>query len=154
MLHWPARRWLVAAGAAVAAGLAAGIPTGIVRTSLYTRMTPVRWWDYPFWIVASALVGLTSATYVRTEESSRVSGQDRPGRSIGGSLLSVFAIGCPVCNKLVVAVLGFSGALTYFAPIQPLLGFASVALLAYGLRLRLRGGVQCAVVPSDALAPR
>lgn len=33
--------------------------------------------------------------------------------------------------------MGVSGALTYFQPIQPLLGTASVALLAYGLWLRL-----------------
>jgi hypothetical protein len=49
-------------------------------------------------------------------------------------LLSVLAIGCPVCNKLVVLALGVGGALTYFAPVQPILGFLSVGLLAYALR--------------------
>lgn len=47
-----------------------------------------------------------------------------------GGLLSYFAIGCPVCNKLVVLALGSSGAISWFAPLQPLLAVASVGLLA------------------------
>ena len=44
-----------------------------------------------------------------------------------GGALTFFAVGCPVCNKLVVLALGFSGALTYFAPLQPALGIAALA---------------------------
>jgi hypothetical protein len=60
-------------------------------------------------------------------------------------VLSVFAVGCPVCDKLVVAVIGISGALNYWAPLQPVLGVASVAVLAAGLLIRLRGAVACRV---------
>lgn len=49
----------------------------------------------------------------------------------------MFAVGCPVCNKLVVLALGLGGAMTYFAPVQPFLGLISTGLLLYGLRLRL-----------------
>ena len=35
-------------------------------------------------------------------------------------LLAFLAVGCPLCNKVVVLLLGASGALTYFEPIQPL----------------------------------
>ena len=59
------------------------------------------------------------------------------GASTGGGLLSLFAVGCPVCNKVVVAVLGVSGAMSVWAPIQPLLGVASLVLLGYALRRRL-----------------
>lgn len=48
------------------------------------------------------------------------------------------AIGCPICNELVVAALGVSGALTVFAPIQPLIGAASVGLLGVTLGWRVR----------------
>jgi len=41
---------------------------------------------------------------------------------VGASVLATFAIGCPICNKLVVALLGVSGALTCWAPLQPLIG--------------------------------
>jgi hypothetical protein len=47
-------------------------------------------------------------------------------------------VGCPVCNKLVVLLLGAGGALSYFAPLQPVLGMVSLALLAYALCTRLR----------------
>lgn len=148
MLRWPPRRWAAALAASGLAGVFMGVPTGIIRTSFYSRMTPVRWWDYPVWLASAALIGLSFATYVRVADRTRSSAVDGSGRTVGASLVSVFAIGCPVCNKLVVAVLGFSGALTYFSPIQPLLGLISLALLAFGLKVRLDGERSCAVVPA------
>lgn len=118
-----------------------GVPTDIVDTSLFTRMTPVVWWNYPFWVAGAVLVGLLAATYVAEPSGGRAQSQEK--NVAGGGLLSVFAIGCPVCNKLVVLALGYGGAMTYFAPIQPLLGFLSVGLLLYALRLRLRGERAC-----------
>ena len=126
----------------VVAALAIGVPTGIVHTSLYSRMTPVTWWDYPVWALSALLIGLTVATYVRDRDGAPAS-LDRSRRTLGAGLLSAFAVGCPVCNKLVVALLGVSGALSYWAPIQPLLGLLSVALLATGLGVRLRGDTTC-----------
>ena len=140
---WPTRRWVVAALGTVAAALATGIPTGIVHTSFYTRMTPVLWWNYPIWAVSAVLFGLLSATYVRLGTTNQSS--PRAGRLLSGPLLSTFAIGCPICNKLVVAAIGVTGALNYWAPLQPLLGVMSVALLLTGLVLRLRGQESCPV---------
>ena len=45
-----------------------------------------------------------------------------------GSMLSLFAVGCPICNKLVVMAVGVSGALNWFAPLQPLLAGGSLVL--------------------------
>lgn len=137
---WSATRWAVAVLAAVAAAFV----MGVVPTSLYTRMTPVTWWDYPFWIAASVLAGLIAATYMRGGDASPT-GRPQTARTAGGTVLSVFAIGCPICNKLVIALLGVSGALTWFAPVQPLIGLLSVGLLAAGLAVRLRGMVACPV---------
>ena len=136
---WPPRRWLAAVAGAVLSALLIGVPTGIVRTPIYTRMTPVLWWNYPVWAVTAALGGLILATYVRTPESR----QPMTGASGGGGLLSVLAVGCPVCNKLVVALIGVSGAMTIWAPIQPLLGAASIALLGYALHRRLSAERAC-----------
>lgn len=144
MRGWGTRHYAVAA---VAAGLwlvLSGVPTDIVDTPLFTRMTPVVWWDYPFWVVAAALAGLVAATYVPAPDAG-TSGISQEKKVLGGGLLSVFAVGCPVCNKLVVLALGTSGAFTYFAPVQPLLGFLSVGLLAYALRARLAATRSCAV---------
>ena len=55
-----------------------------------------------------------------------------------GGLAAFLAIGCPVCNKVALVLLGTSGALSIWAPLQPLVGLASVALLAASLAWRLR----------------
>ncbi len=137
---WTANRWLVAGAATALAALAMGIPTGVVRTSLYRRMTPVTWWDYPIWAASAVLVGLLAATYVRARPVLQGGG----GRALGGGMLATLAIGCPVCNKIVVALIGVSGALDYWAPLQPILGLSSIALLVVALVVRLRGEISCA----------
>ena len=121
-----------------------GVPTGVVPTDFYTRMTPVRWWDYPIWATSALLIGLIAATYVRVGDVP-ATGPDRSRRALGASLLATFAIGCPICNKLVVAAIGVSGALSYWAPLQPLLGVLGVVLLLTGLTTRLRGQACCTV---------
>lgn len=138
LLSWPPRRWLAATLGAVVFALAAGVPTDVVPTSLFTRMTSVQWWNYPILVTTALLGGLVVATYVRTPAKS-----NGMGKTAGGGLLSALAIGCPVCNKLVVFALGFSGALTIWAPLQPVLGLASLALLGWALRSRLRTEQVC-----------
>ncbi len=146
---WPARRWAVAAAVAVLAALVIGVPTGVVPTPFYTRMTPVLWWNYPVWLVSSLLEGLLVATYVRASEQSSAEAKtkERPAtaRALGAGLLSAFAVGCPICNKLVVLAIGVSGALSYWAPLQPLLAVASVGLLLFALIRRIRTAASCPV---------
>jgi hypothetical protein len=130
---------VVALAVAAATALAVGIPTDVVPTDLYRRMTPVVWWNYPIWAATAVLAGLVVATYVRAPDQA----VEGAGKALGGGVVSFLAVGCPICNKLVVAALGVSGALTYFAPVQPVLGVASVALLAVVLRRRLQSLAAC-----------
>ena len=139
--QWPPRRIAAAALATAVFALAVGMPTGLVPTPFFARMTPVLWWNYAVWPVTAVLGGLVVATYVR-----------RPGQTVtrngaaaasGGGLITAFAVGCPVCNKLVVAVLGASGAMTVWAPVQPALAVLSVVGLAWALRRRLRNEYAC-----------
>lgn len=133
--HLPVRYWLVVAPATVVASLIVGIPTAVIPNPFFTRMTPTRPLDDVFWIMSSVLLGLLGATYVvRQQEQADVV----QNKLVGGGFLSVLAVGCPICNKIVVLALGVSGALTYFAPIQPLIGLTSVVLLVYALRLRFQ----------------
>ena len=53
-------------------------------------------------------------------------------------MLGFLAIGCPVCNKLIVALLGVSGAMDYFAPAQPFLGALGMLVLGVALGYRIR----------------
>lgn len=144
---WPAVRWVSAAVGTALAGLVVGIPTGIVNTDLYQRMTPVLWWNYPVWVATSVLSGLLLATYVRTRTIPTSADKGATGGLVGGTL-SFLAVGCPVCNKIVVAALGVSGALNIWAPVQPALGVFSVALLAWALSRRLRNEQSCAMPPA------
>ncbi len=147
------RRYLVALVAATAlTAVAVGIPTDVLPNPWFTRMTPVRPMDVILWPLISLSVGALLATYALPR-----AGGAGLSASAGGGLLGAFAVGCPVCNKLVVLVLGFSGALTYFQPIQPLLGLASIALSLVVLRKRIvalrRGCLTAERPPSCAAAP-
>lgn len=147
MRPWTRRQWLVALLGTVVTALVIGAPTAIVDTPFFTRMTPVLWWNYPIWVTSAVLTGLILATYVAP---GKTAAQPTGGkRTVAGGLLSLLAVGCPVCNKLVVLALGVSGAFSYFAPIQPLLAVASVALLGYALRRRLQTLAACPM-PSQA----
>ncbi|MGA8980983.1 MAG: hypothetical protein WB473_17890 [Pedococcus sp.] len=73
---------------------------------------------------------------------------DQDERSLGayaGGFLSFFAVGCPVCNKLVLLALGYTGALTWFQPLQPVLQLLGFGLLAWALRRRLSAAQYCPV---------
>ncbi len=111
-------------------------------------MTPVTWWDYPVWAVSAVLLGLIAATYVRVPGLADEQAPDRTGRALIVTMMSTFAVGCPICNKLVVAVIGVGGSLTYWAPLQPVLGVLSIGLLITGLVVRLRGAAACPAVPA------
>ncbi len=145
MLGWPRRRWLATLAGTVATGLLIGVPTRLVPTPLFSRMTPVTWWAWPVWGLTALLGGLLLATYVRLPTSPATPGTGRLATT--GGLLSLFAVGCPVCNKLVVLLIGATGALRVFAPLQPVLGVVSLVLLGWSLRVRLRGEVACPVRP-------
>jgi len=84
------------------------------------------------------LSGLLLATYVREPGQAEPATTASRSGTIGG-LLSFLAVGCPVCNKIALIALGYSGALQWFAPLQPVLAVVGVALLAATV---LRGGVQ------------
>ena len=120
--------------ASIGSGVLQAIPTAIIPNPLFVRMTPVRGQDYVFLVVSSALIGLIFATFAlpRTTASCQ-------NRAVGGGLLSTLAIGCPICNHLVVALIGISGALTYWAPLQPLVGVTAIAILLWTLHRRMQG---------------
>lgn len=125
------RSWLYAAAGTVGSALVLGIPTVLIGNPWYIRMTPVRAQDYAFWAMSALMLGLLAGTYALD----RPTGPDMPATATGG-LLTYFAVGCPICNKLVVLVLGVSGALAFFAPLQLFIGIASVLLLIWTLALR------------------
>jgi hypothetical protein len=146
LLSWSIRRWVFALGAAVGVALAVGLPTDVIANPVFGRPVPVTWWSYPVLALTAVFGGLLAATYRRddsptTDETDHIDGPARTG-GLGG-LMSFFAVGCPVCNKLVVVALGAVGARRWFEPFQPILAAASIVLLVVALRARLRNAKSC-----------
>lgn len=110
------------------------------------------WWAWPVLLVTAALSGLLLATYVR-EPGLRLDEERGSKGGLAGGLLTFFAVGCPVCNKIVLIVLGYAGAMQWFAPVQPLLGVAAVAALVWALHTRLKGERSCRISPAQLSAP-
>lgn len=148
MRMWTMRQW-GAAGVGTAASLVLlGIPAVLIPNGLFSREIEPTWWSYPVWAATALLFGLLLATYARPAPERR---QDSAGpRGLGGGILAWLAIGCPVCNKLVLLTVGTSGALTWFAPLQPLLAVAGLVLLVVALRTRLRTAASCPVPEPEA----
>lgn len=143
--QWPARRWWVALAAALVTLLVIGLPTDVVPNPVFGRSIEVTWWSYPALVLAALLGGLLAATYVRTGDP-RSAEVDRPGRlGAAGGFVAYLAVGCPVCNKLVLLALGTTGAIQWFAPVQPYLAVLGVVLLTWALLVRLRGDIACRV---------
>ncbi|EHR61336.1 hypothetical protein [Saccharomonospora cyanea] len=126
-------RWGRGVGAALLSAVVVGVPTDVIDTDWFTRMTPVRWWEYPALVLTVLLTGLWFAIVPQ------VANARGRTRVLGSSLLSAFAVGCPVCNKLVIGVLGVSGALGVWAPIQPVLAVISLSALLVAVVIRWRG---------------
>ena len=128
--------WWRALSFAILSGLALAVPTRLVPNDFFSRMTATRPLDYAFWVAGSLLLGLTLA----------VTSPDRQSAGpVAGGVGTFLAVGCPICNKIVVALLGVSGALTYFAPLQPVIGSASLVLLVVALRRRVSALDACTV---------
>lgn len=150
---WSPRRWSVAALAALGTVLLIGLPTVLIPNPVFGREIPMTWWAWPTLLVAAVLSGLLTATYVREPGLSRLVEDDGTRSGMVGGVLTFFAVGCPVCNKLVLLALGSAGAMQWFAPVQPLLAVAAVVALAWALHVRLRGERACALMPEMSSAP-
>ena len=156
MITWRGRRILPLYGLLAAVGtlLLIGVPSDIIPTGIFGREVPVRGWEYP---VLGATALLTGAWFSigRTEDAACALPEQRPAER--GTLMSVsvfaawFAVACPVCNKIVLLVLGTSGAMGIWAPAQPYLAVISLVALTAAVvwkwRTKLDG---CAPAPPVA----
>jgi hypothetical protein len=138
-----------------AAFVAYGLISAIIPNPVFGRQIPPEPFAIGIWVASAPLVGLVTATWLvrpRPREARHAPASDSdPRTSLFGSLGGIaafLAIGCPVCNKVALVLLGTTGALNVWAPLQPIVGAVSLALLGATLWWRLgwlaRGGA-CAV---------
>lgn len=154
---WKMRQLRVALIAAVLIGVVIGVATVLIPNPMFARDIAPVWWNYPVWILTSLVSGMLLATYLRPvtiaggeqpemPEGDAPDSQHRQGKlGMAGAFLSWFAVGCPVCNKLALIAFGYSGAITYFAPVQPILGVAALLLAGIALVWRLKGQIVCSI---------
>jgi hypothetical protein len=142
---------------AVVSGLVFGLVSAMIPNPVFGRSVPPEPFAYWVWLLSAPLMGLVLATYAVPPLPARA-GIARPltmgdgatierrSTRLGGiaSFAAFLAIGCPVCNKVALVLLGASGAMSFWAPLQPIVGAASLVLLvitaAWRLRLRADGG--------------
>ena len=136
----PGGTWFRALLYAAVASVVIAVPSDLIDTPIFGRPVDTRWIDYVILVVTAALIGLVFAIRPAVAGSEELAtARDREGRrTIWGGFTSFLAVGCPVCNQAVVALLGTSGALAWWAPVQPVVGLAAVGLLLYTLRKRLQ----------------
>lgn len=149
-------RYLAWSALAAALGLVAfGLVSAIIPNPVFGRQIAPEPFAIVVWLVSGLLMGLLAGTYL-VPPLAAATAFPGPGGAVAleagpgaearrtsalgyvGGLAAFLAIGCPVCNKVALVLLGTSGALSIWAPLQPLLGLASVALLAASLAWRLR----------------
>lgn len=154
----------------VLSALAYGLVAAIIPNPVFGRSVPPTDAAIAIWLVSAPLMGIIGATYsspwapatspiillsgdgsaAPRRVASPAPADDDRATWLGGvaSFGAFLAIGCPVCNKVALLLLGTSGALSVWAPIQPILGVISLGLLVATVvwRLRLRAsGAACAV---------
>jgi hypothetical protein len=134
-----ARFWRLSAALSLGAALLLGLPTRLIPNGIWTRTVPTQPFDYVIWILSFLLIGPLAAMmwlYPLPKVVTPTSGGRV--RVVMGSLLSYLSVGCPVCNKVVVFLFGLGGAMTFFNPLRPWLGLASVLILGVTVYYRVR----------------
>ena len=146
LMLWRPRRWIAAAAMAAFTFLTIGLVTDVIPNPVFGRAVAVTDWSMPVLVATALLSGLVFASYIRNEGELSFEVADRTGKAgMTGTALSLFAVGCPTCNKLVLLAVGSSGAISWFAPIQPYLATASVLLLFYAFRTRVMRESSCRI---------
>jgi hypothetical protein len=120
--------------AAVGTALVIGVSTDVIPNGLFSRQIPVRAFDVVVLVVLSLLTGALAATYGLAGPS----GVANQRVGVGAGFLGWFAVSCPVCNKVVIALVGVSGATGVVEPLQPALGALAIALAVAALVARVR----------------
>lgn len=146
------RRWhpaLSGSAYALAVAVLIGVPTGVLPTAWFIRITAVTWWAYPVWAGAALLIGIAAAQRARW----RV--RPRPVGHLVGGVGTAVAVGCPACNQVVMLAFG-PAATGLWASMQPAVGLAALVGLLYAVvRQRCSGPIttRFAIGPSVRAQP-
>lgn len=131
------RGWAAALAGGLATLFVIGAVAALFDNPIFGRQLAARPQDYVIWVITAVLGGLIVGTFALTPDWSD------EGKAASGGFLTTLAVGCPICNKVAVALLGTSGALNLFGPSQIFIGIGSLLLLTWTLLIRARAVVAC-----------
>ncbi len=124
MTSLPRPRLLRSAGVSVGVFVLFGAVTGLLPNPVYVRMVDRTPADYLFLVATAAFAG--AFVYQRSLAEEPIGDRFAAGGIVGGFL----AFGCPICNAVLLALFSSSALMTYFDPLRPILGVASVVFFA------------------------
>lgn len=120
--HWPARRWLIAAGIAAAASTVLIAAGGLAGSA--DAAAAAAWWALPAALVGSALAALVIASYIDTPIGADATLCDTRWPALG-------LIGLYLATELRSLEPVLTGA------VRPVVALAAITLLVWALRARL-----------------
>ena len=119
-----ANAWLKGVALALASFAVLGTIAALWENPFFVRMTPAGALEIALLALTAALLGL----YVAIR---------RPACSVkgatAGGVLGFVGVACPVCNKLLVFLVGSELLLTYFEPVRVFVAAAGVVILALAI---------------------
>ena len=120
----------LARGAAAAAAMfvALGTVAALWNNPFFMRMTPTGGFEVALLLLQSVLAGV----YVALPQSA--CGKRTAG---AGAIIGFLGIACPVCNKLLVLLIGSALLLEYYEPMRLYVALGGAALLAAAVWLKL-----------------
>lgn len=122
------RNYARGVAAAAAMFVVLGTVAALWTNPLFTRMTPAGGFEIALLLLQSVLAG----AYVGLPQSP--CGKRTAG---AGAIIGFLGIACPVCNKVLVLLIGSALLLEYFEPVRLYVALAGAALLALAVWLKL-----------------
>ena len=109
-----------------------GWVTALIKNPFFKRMTIPIFWDYFFLIIVSILIGVYVGLYFHNK--------NKKGSicAYSGGFFGFFAIICPLCSTLLIALFGASALMMYFESVRPVLGFVAIVLLITGIYIQIK----------------
>ncbi len=108
-----------------------GLVTATIPNPVFMRMMPASALDF-FFLATTAFLG---GAYLALPANACAA----DGKAAGGTLFGLLAFACPVCNKLLVMLLGYAALFELFDPLRPLVGAISIVVLGHAIIRKLDG---------------
>lgn len=134
--------------AAIIAFFLFGIPTAVIPNSYFFRMSPVTIFDYVFLPVNSILLGTFIALLFyqgNYKRLTKLKNTKTESAATGAAFVNVLALGCPICNVVLVSLFSTTALMTYFEPLRPALAVLTAGILGTAIYFKAKSIKECKV---------